>query len=65
MYSHVHGEDLKMEARLHLADLELNSARRAVGRTQLEQLQKEAQERGLFLVARKVKAALNGKAYPL
>jgi eukaryotic-like serine/threonine-protein kinase len=50
-----------MEARLRLGELELNSAKRALGRAQLEQLRKEAQGRGLLLIARIAKAALNGE----
>jgi serine/threonine protein kinase/tetratricopeptide (TPR) repeat protein len=50
---------LELEARLRLADLELQSGKGAAGRVHLKHLQQDARTKGFLLVARKASNALH------
>ena len=52
-------EEIALEARLALGEIELNSGNHAAGCAQLEALEKDARRGGFHLVARKADAALH------
>jgi ATP/maltotriose-dependent transcriptional regulator MalT len=52
----------EFEARLALAEAELKAGSQRLGRTRLQQLQKDARAKGFLLITRKVEAALKAEA---